>query len=229
MREPGVKIYSDLEQGSQEWLEARRGLITASVVGQFITPTVKVAANDTSRAATVGIIAERITGRIDSIYVSQDMERGNLEEPLARELYEKHVAPVDQIGFMVRDFGGFQIGYSPDGLVGEDGLIEVKSRKPKKHIQTVMNDQVPAENMAQLQAGLLVSGREWCDYISYCGGEPLWIKRVQPDTKWFDAIRTVAELLEETAETVIATYAARTEGMPRAEYIDWFGEKEIVI
>lgn len=222
-----LTIFNELEQGTPEWLEARRGLITASAVGQFITPTGKVSASETSRAAAVGIIAERITGRIESIYVSQDMERGNLEEPLARELYEKHVAPVAQVGFMVRDFGGFKVGYSPDGLVGDDGLIEIKSRKPKKHLQTVLADVVPPENMAQIQAGLLVSGRAWCDYISYCGGEPLWVKRVTPDEKWFETIREVAAQFEVTAETSIAAYLSRTQGMPRAEYIDWFGEVEL--
>ncbi|WP_019148817.1 lambda exonuclease family protein [Timonella senegalensis] len=224
-----LTVFKELEQGTPEWLEARRGLITASVVGQFITPTGKVSASETSRAAAVGIIAERITGRIEQIYVSQDMERGNLEEPLAREKYEELRGPVAQVGFMVRDFGGFKVGYSPDGLVGDDGLIEIKSRKPKKHIQTVLADVVPPENMAQIQAGLLVSGRAWCDYISYCGGEPLWVKRVVPDEKWFEAIREVAAQFEVTAENATAIYFDRTQGMPRAEYIDWFGEEDITL
>ena len=89
---------------------------------------------------------------------------------------------------MVRDDWGFKIGYSPDGLVGKDGLIEIKSRRPKKHLQTIIAGTVPAENMAQIQAGLLVSGRDWCDYISYCGGMRPWIKRVEPDTRWSPSI-----------------------------------------
>jgi hypothetical protein len=83
---------------------------------------------------------------------------------------------------MVRDDWGFSLGYSPDGLVGDDGLIEVKCRRQKKHLQTILADEVPPENMAQLQCGLLVSGREWIDYVSYCGGMPMYVKRVYPDT-----------------------------------------------
>ena len=174
--------HADLIQGSDEWLAARRGIVTASVVGQLITPkTIKPASNDTSRALTTLLVAERITGWTDPVYVSDDMLRGTMDEPVARDIYARHFAPVTELGFMTRDDWGWSIGYSPDGLVGDDGLIEVKSRRAKKHVATVLADQVPLENMAQIQAGLLVSGRAWCDYISYCGGMPMWIKRVHPD------------------------------------------------
>ena len=71
------------------------------------------------------------------------------------------VSQVDVLGFMIRDDWGYRIGYSPDGLVGDDGLIEVKSRRPKKHLQTILANEVPAENIAQIQTGLLVSQRKW--------------------------------------------------------------------
>ena len=81
-------IRSDLIQGTDEWFAARRGIVTASVVGQLITPkTVKPAANDYSRALTTTLVAERITGWTDRVYVSDDMMRGSMDEPIARDLY----------------------------------------------------------------------------------------------------------------------------------------------
>lgn len=210
--------YPDLIQGTDEWLDVRRGIVTASVVGRLITPaTIKPANNPESRSLTMLLAAERITNWTDPIYVSDDMLRGTEDEPKARDLYSEHHAPVTETGFMVRDDWGYRIGYSPDGLVGDDGLIEVKSRRAKKHLQTILEDAVPTENMAQLQCGLLVSGRAWCDYISYCGGMPLWVKRVHPDQKWQDAIVAAVAKFEQAVGVMTATYEARTLGLPMTE------------
>jgi len=210
----------DLLQGSDAWLDQRRGIVTASVVGQLVTAkTIKPANNDYSRALTALLVAERITGWTDPVYVSDDMLRGHEDEPRARDLYSEHFAPVRESGFMVRDDWGFRIGYSPDGLVGDDGLIEVKSRRQKKHLMTILSGEVPPENMAQLQCGLLVSGREWCDYISYCGGMPLWVKRVEPDQRWFDAIVAAVTTFEETAAEMVTAYETATAGMPMTERV----------
>ena len=211
---------SDLIQGSDEWLEQRRGIVTASVVGQLITPsTIKPANNDKSRALVAQLVAERITGWTDPVYVSDDMLRGTEDEPRAVEVYSEHFAPVTTTGFMVRDDWGFRIGYSPDGLVGDDGLIEVKSRRCKKHLQTILADEVPPENMAQLQCGLLVSGRQWIDYVSYCGGMPLYVKRVEPDERWHEAIVAAVSAFEDAAAEMVAAYHATTEGLPATERV----------
>lgn len=277
-----LTVFHDLVQGTDEWHAARRGIVTASVVGQLITvspapatsvpcpscgatpgwpcvsrarkepsaiktthpervphpsapPVIEAAHNDTSRALTTYLAAERITGWSDPVYVTNDMLRGTLDEPIARDLYSEHFAPVDEVGFMVRDFVvmneehsevPFSIGYSPDGLVGTDGLIEIKSRRAKKHLQTILDDQVPAENMAQLQTGLLVSGRQWIDYVSYCGGMPLWVKRVHPDQKWQAAIIAAARQFEATATAMTAAYNAAVAGLPMTERVL---EEEMVI
>lgn len=213
-----LTTHNDIEQGTDAWHDLRRGIVTASTVGQLITPrTVKVAANDTSRALTMQLVAERITGHTDPVYVSDDMMRGNWDEPIARDLYSETYAPVTEIGFMVRDEGAWRLGYSPDGLVGNDGLIEVKSRRPKKHLATILADEVPIENMAQIQCGLFISGREWCDYLSYCGGMPMWRKRVIPDERWFDAITDAAITFEKTAAEMVAAYEQATAGLPPTE------------
>jgi hypothetical protein len=208
----------DLLQGSDAWLEQRCGMVTASVVGKLVTAkTIKPANNDDSRGLTALLVAERITGHVDPVYVSDDMLRGQEDEPRAVEVYSEHYAPVTTTGMMIRDDFGFRIGYSPDGLVGDHGLIEVKSRRSKKQLQTILADEVPAENMAQLQCGLLVSGREWIDYISFCGGMPLYVKRVWPDDRWFDAIVQAVEAFEDQAEAMVAKYQQAIQGRPMTE------------
>lgn len=224
---PNLQVFNDVEQGTDRWHELRRGIVTASVVDLLITTkTLKPAANDTSRSLTAHLAAERITGYTEPTFVSADMERGNFDEPFARDLYSETYAPVTQTGFMIRDDWGFKIGYSPDGLVGDDGLIEIKSRRQKIHLKTILADEVPAENMAQIQCGLLVSGRSWCDYLSYCGGMPMWPKRVLPDERWFDAILEAVSGFEANAEQMIATYNAAIEGLPQTERIELYADME---
>lgn len=223
-----LEIFTELEQGSPEWLAARCGIPTASVIGQLITPkTVKPAANDTSRALVMTLVAERITGHVEPVYPNADMTRGTLSEPFARDIYSENYAPADQVGFMVKDFGGYKIGYSPDGLIGDDGLLEIKSPRQKKHLATILADEVPLEHMAQCQAGLLVSGRDWIDFVSYNGGMPLWHKRVLLDPKWFAAIHEAVEALEAVAAVMIDNYKTRTADLPQTERIDLFPEMEI--
>lgn len=224
---PNVQIMPEVIQGTDEWHDQRRGLVTASVIGKLITPkTFKPASNPESRGLTALLAAERITGWTDPTFVSDDMLRGIEDEPRARAIYAEHYAPVEEVGFMVRDDWGFKIGYSPDGLVGDDGLIEIKSRRQKKHLDTIVSGNPPIENMAQMQCGLLVSGRDWCDYVSFCAGMPLWVARVRPDQRWFDAIVEAARRFEENAAGMIAEYRDRVAGLPATERVV---EQEIVI
>lgn len=215
-----LTILPDLVQGTDEWLAARCGIVTASEVGHLLTATLKVADNLTSRGLTAALTAERITGVGDPSFISDDMWRGMEDEPWAREVYAEHLAPVAEVGLMFRDFDGFRLGYSPDGLVGDDGLIEVKSRTQKRHMLTILTDRVPAENMAQLQCGLLVSGRAWIDYVSYCGGMHLWTKRVTPDPTWFAAITLATETCEANIGTMRRAYLDATADMPPTERVD---------
>ncbi len=213
-----LRTYPDLVQGTEDWLAARRGIVTASVVGQLITPkTVQVAANADTRALTALLVAERITGWTEETYAGHDMWRGHMDEPVAREVYGRHYAPVTETGFMVRDDGDIRVGYSPDGLVGDDGLIEVKSRVPKIHLMTVLRDEVPLEFMAQIQCGLYVSGRQWCDFVSFCGGMPLYVKRVEPDERWQAAIVAAVTAFETAAAEMVATYTTAVAGRPATE------------
>lgn len=216
-----LHILPDLIQGSDEWHAQRRGLITASVVGKLLTPTLKVADNDVSRGAIAQLVAERITGETEPSFMNDDMARGVMHEPLARDRYaEVNEVDVKQVGFLVRDDWGYRIGASPDGLVGDDGGLEIKCPRAKTHIRTIVADQVPTHYLAQVQACLLVSGREWWDFVSFCAGLPLWTKRVYADAKWHAAIVEAVAAFEKSAEQLTSDYLNSAASLPTTEAAD---------
>lgn len=213
-----LTVHTELEQGSPEWHDARRGIVTASTVGKLITTkTLKPASNDESRNLTKLLAAERITGWTDPTYMNDDMWRGVECEPIARDFYSEKYAPVTEVGFMVLERDGYKIGYSPDGLVGDDGLIEIKSPRAKGHLSTIVAGAPPIAYMAQMQCGLMVSGRKWCDYISWCGGMPMWLHRVYPDQRWFGAITEAVEAFERNVAETIRLYQEAVVGLHPTE------------
>jgi putative phage-type endonuclease len=222
-----LTTFDDLMQGTDEWHDQRRGIVTASVVGKLLTATLRVADNLDSRGLTAVLVAERITGWTEMTFTNSDMMRGVLCEPIARDAYSKHHAPVTEVGFMRRDGDGWSLGCSPDGLVGDDGMIEIKSPRAKTHVRTILDDEVPAQYVAQCQAALLVSGRDWLDFVSFSGGLPLFTKRVLPDPDWHTAITAACEQFELNATDMLADYARKSEGLPATERVDT--DLEIVI
>jgi len=209
-----IIYHNDLIQGSDEWHAARCGLLTASEVKLILTPTLKIAANDKTRAHVWELLAQRLTRYTEPSYIGDAMLRGWRDEILARDLYSQHYAPVTEAGFITNDRWGFTLGYSPDGLVGDDGLIECKSRAQKFQIQTIAENEVPAEFMLQLQTGLLVTRREWVDFISYSGGLPMFVKRVLPDLEIQGAIIDAATAFENTLADKMLFYNAGLLEMP---------------
>jgi putative phage-type endonuclease len=209
----------DCEQRTPEWFAARAGIVTASQVGKLLTPTLKVADNDTARGIIAALVAERITGVVDETPMTTDMWRGVDHEPYARDIYSGHYEQAEEVGFMRYDGDGWTLGYSPDGLVGFDGLLEVKCPRAKSHVRTILADKVPAIYMAQLQAGLLVTGRKWIDYVSFCAGLPLYVKRVHPDPAWHEAIVAACQNYETAAAEMVAAYEQATRDMPPTERI----------
>ena len=185
-----------------------------------------VADTDTARGLLTTLAAERITGHVEDTPTTGDMYRGIIAEPFARDYYaDHHGVEVEEVGFMVRDFGTYRIGCSPDGLVGEDGGIEIKSPRAKTHIATALTGEIPAHYQAQVQAFLLVSGRSWCDFVSFHGGLPLFIKRVTPDVQWHAAIYAAALAAERAITAITDRYTAVTDGLPPTERIpDPFAE-----
>lgn len=196
----GVVLHDAVIQGSEAWVSMRRGLLTASEMKLIVTPTLKVADNDKTRSHIYDLLAQRVTGYTEPHFESYDMERGNFDEEHARAKYSATYAPVTECGFITNDKFGFTLGYSPDGLVGDDGLIECKSRLQKWHMQTlieyVAKDQVPPDFIIQVQSGLLISEREWCDFVSYCGGMKMPVVRAYADPEIQDAIKAAAIAFE---------------------------------
>ena len=191
-----ITYHTDLIQGSDEWLAARMGILTASEVKHILTPTLKIANNDKTRQHVWELAAQRITRYVEPQYIGDDMLRGYADEILAREKYSETRAPVEEVGFVTSDALGFVMGYSPDGLVGDDGLIECKSRRQKYQVQTICEGAVPDEYVLQLQTGLLITGRKWIDFISYSGGLPMFVHRVFPDPAIQSAIVSAATEFE---------------------------------
>src|SRR3990167_1067306 len=186
-----LEIFNELEQGSDLWRETRAGLIPASEFSQVLAK----GQGKTRRTLLLKKAGERITGNPSESYSNEHMERGKEQEATASELYITHTGTeVVECGFMK----GGMVGYSPDGLVGENGLVEIKSRLAHIQADTLLSNSVPSENIAQIQGGLWISKRKWLDYVSYTPGMPLFIKRVFPDLAYIEAL--VKELATFEAE-----------------------------
>lgn len=205
-----VCVHADLFQGTDEWIAARCGMLTASEMSLILTPTLKAARNEKERAHLYELLAQRISGYVEPRYVSDDMLRGQDDEVEALSLYAQHFAPTEAVGFITNDRWGFTIGYSPDGVVGADGLVEVKSRRQKFQVETfivhVAEGTIPPDFLIQVQTGMLVAERSWCDLVSYSGGLPLAVIRAYPDPKVQDAIISAAGDFEERLAAALARY-----------------------
>ena len=201
-----INYYHDLIQGSDEWLALRCGILTASEVKHIITPTLKIASNDKERKHVYEIAAQRITQYVEPHYFNDDMLRGHEDEIEARELYSDNYEPVQECGFITNNSLGFVIGYSPDGLVGDKGLIEIKSKKQYLQLRQILSGEVDAEHIMQLQTGLWVTQRDWIDHIIYCGGMKMFTLRVYPDERIQSAIVNAAYEFEEKVNQCVKNY-----------------------
>lgn len=205
-----IKYHDEVDQGSDAWLQLRCGMLTASEMSLIITPTLKAASNDKERTHLYELLAQRITNYVEPHYVSDAMLRGKDDEIEAVIKYGRRYEPVTHTGFITNDKFGFTIGYSPDGLVGKDGLVECKSRAQKYQIRTLIDyvaeDKIDPDFMLQVQTGLLVSEREWCDLVSYCGGLPMATVRVYPVPEIQEAIVSAASGFEARLAAAMCKY-----------------------
>jgi hypothetical protein len=226
---PGVQIHCDFEQGSGRWLQARCGLLTASEFDRILTPTLKIADNPKSRSHLWEMAAQRISRYVEPQYISDAMLRGQEDEITARELYSKHYAPVEQCGFVTNNKWGFTLGCSPDGLVGGDGMIEVKSRCQKFQVETICANAMPDDFLLQVQGELLVTERAWCDFISFSGGLPMIAIRIFPDETVQAAIIDAAAKFESRIHEALAEYGATLATEKRLIPTERTIEEEMVI
>lgn len=221
-----LTIYDTLEQGSAEWLEARRGIVTASTVGKLLTGTGKVANNDTSRTLIEALALERITGRVQPFPATFDMRRGTALEDDARNVYVERYGPVTQVGFGRIDEDDCSFGASPDGLAQPYGGLEIKCPKPSTHFRTILDGEVPRQYLPQIHMNMLVFDAEWWDFMSHDPGQPPFVKRVHRDPRWDNSITDAILVAESAIIALTDHYRHSTRGNPATEWWDPFDTGE---
>ena len=209
-----ITYHQDLVQGTDEWLAARCGLITASEVDRIITPkklepVTRRSTSDRHKFAAhvYDLAAQRMTNYVEPSYIGSDMLRGMDDEILAVDLYGEKYSEIEPMGFITNDKWGFTLGYSPDGLThNRKRAIEVKSRKMAFHLECVAHREVPVDFHLQLQTGMMVAELESIDFISYCGGLHMLPLTVYPDDVVQSAIIEAAKRVEEDIAAVMRGY-----------------------
>ena len=197
-----------LEQGSEAWHQARLGKVTASRVADVIAKT-KSGPAASRKNYLAELVAERLTGQPTEGFVNAAMKWGIDTEPQARAAYEFfRDETVEEVGFVEHPTIAMT-GASPDGLVGDDGMAEIKCPNTATHIDTLLTESIPGKYATQMQWQMACAGRAWCDFVSFDPRMPadlqLYVKRVERDE---DAIKVLEEavtgFLVELDQTVAA-------------------------
>lgn len=194
-------IILEHEQRSEEWYKARCGIPTASEFDKIVTT--KGEQSKSRKAYMYRLAGERITGKQEESYQNAAMQRGIELEPEAISFYEVVTdKQVQKCGFCVSE-GKYQYGCSPDGLVGDDGGIELKCPIISTHVGYLIDNKLPTDYIQQVQGELFVTGREWWDFISYYPGMKPLLLRVERDEKFLKALSIELEIFcQELEETV---------------------------
>jgi putative phage-type endonuclease len=192
-----------MQQNSPEWFAARCGKVTASRIADVVAKT-KTGVSAMRVNYMAELLAERLTGLPVEGFKSEAMKWGSEVEPEARAAYEFYRnQTVAEVGFVLHP-NIDQSGASPDGFVGEDGLVEIKCPNTATHMDTLLGQSVPAKYINQMQWQMACTGRKWCDFASYDPRMPehlrLFVKRVDRDDKRIKELETeVAGFLLEIA------------------------------
>lgn len=188
-----MQIIRDIEQGSEEWLKLRLGVATASNFDKIITATGKESATLSKYA--LELATQCLLTEPEPSYKNEAMQRGNDLEPIARQAYaEQTLQFVEEITMFKSDCNDF--GYSPDGLIGDDGLLEIKCPLATTHAKYLLDNKMPTDYWQQVQGGLWVSGRKWCDFVSFHPNfkeKQLFIIRVERDEKYIGELTKLAQ------------------------------------
>jgi len=180
-----------MEQGTEEWFTIRIGKVTASRVADVIAKT-KTGFSASRDNYMAQLVCERLTNQKAEGFSNAAMQHGTDTEPLARLSYEvaRNVL-VDEVGFVPHP-SIIMAGASPDGLVGEDGLLEIKCPNTATHIETLLSQTVPGKYNTQMQFQMACTGRKWCDFVSFDNRLPeelqLFVKRVPRDNMYIRLI-----------------------------------------
>ena len=178
-------MTQEIVQGSAEWKMARVGKVTASRVSDIVSKTKAGKPTAAYNEYMSEIVTEILTGQPVEFFMTKDMEWGTKTEPLAREVYEEQAfVEVAQVGIIDHPYLP-RAAASPDGLVGDDGLIEIKCPRTKTHVSTLISEEAPEQYIPQMQWQMACTGRVWCDFVSYDPRLPeayqLFTKRVYRD------------------------------------------------
>jgi len=190
-----------MEQGTEEWFTIRIGKVTASRVADVIAKT-KTGYSATRDNYMAQLICERLTNLKGESFTNAAMQHGTDTEPLARAAYEAlQDVLVDEVGFVPHPTIEMA-GASPDGLVGDDGLLEIKCPNTATHIETLISKVVPGKYNTQMQFQMACTGRQWCDFVSFDNRLPemfqMFVTRVQRDEVFIRLIE--AEIVQFIAE-----------------------------
>ena len=198
-------MTEQLIQGSAEWLQARLGKVTASRIADVMAKT-KSGYSTSRKNYCVELALERIKGSREESFTNAAMAWGTEQEPLARAAYESHTGEiVNEIGMVMHPVMEM-CAASPDGLVGDDGLIEIKNPNSSTHIETIFAGKPDSKYVYQMAWQMACTGRQWCDYVSYDSRMPdyarLFIKRIPRDNA------LIAEIEQE-----VSTFLKEVEAM----------------
>ena len=175
----------EMEQGTQEWLEARLGCPSGSGFSKLITAS--GTPSSSAESYINGLIAELVTGESTPMHVTEWMQRGTELEPFARMNYELETDnEVTEVGFCMHET--LRCGVSPDGLVGDAGGLEIKCPAPPTHVKYLRKEALPAEYKAQVMGCLWITEREWWDFMSYHPQMPNLLIRVYRDEEYINQL-----------------------------------------
>ena len=184
-------IHDDIEQGTESWFRLRSGLPTASVASKLVSSTGKESTQYKELALTLS--ADMYAGEpVDAWTGNSATERGTMLEPEARSAYEFIASStVIEVGFVTDDDALY--GASPDGLINDDGMVEIKCQQAKGHVKTLdyfaKNGKAPPDYIPQCQMQMFVTGREWCDLYYYHPQLPSVVIRQTPIDGFFETLQ----------------------------------------
>jgi len=188
-----MNIIESCEQGSAEWLSMRLGKVTASRVKDVLSKGRGSAPSKTAESYMMELIADVLTGEPKPFFENDAMRWGTETEPQARSMYEvnNNFVTVKEVAFVEHNN---QIGISPDGLVGDDGLLEIKCPNTTTQLKRALSDDYSADYKAQIQMQLWVTERKWCDFVSFdprldCAAGYLQ-QRVERDEEYIEDMKT---------------------------------------
>ena len=194
-------ITADCVQGTPEWFAARCGIPSASNFDKIITTT--GTPSKQAQKYMYQLAAERVTGRTEESYTNATMERGKETEAEARNFYEMlYDVKIEQVGVCYPDAKKL-CAASPDGLIGKDGLIEIKCPLAYAAVTYLLEDGLPTDYFQQVQGQLYVTGRKWVDFLSYYPGIKPMIYRVTRDEKFLKALSVELEVFCSRLDEVV--------------------------